>query len=113
MTFHIQGTVPFKGTFEKPIEYSTEYDKSATAPASNFVGGTNYPPPASSMLGYPDMPAPSYSAVVGDEAVNIAGRNDKDTFGDLNYAPVYTFAQPYAGSYQPTAEATETTPLVQ
>ena len=46
------------------------------------------------------MPPPSYSATVGDQAVAISGKKDQHTYGDLNYAPVYTFAQPYQGTYQ-------------
>merc|ERR1719427_1505102 len=56
------------------------------------------------MFGYPDMAPPSYSAVVGQKGVNIAGEDDKHTYGDMSYHPVYTFAQPYQGSYQPPPE---------
>ena len=44
------------------------------------------------------MPPPSYSAVVGEQGVNIAGDKDQHTYGDMNYNPVYTFKlRPFEG----------------
>ena len=52
-------------------------------------------PPPPSLLGYPDMAPPSYASVYGDNATNIADGDDKHTYGNMTYMPVYTFAQPY------------------
>ena len=96
----LMGTVPFRQTYGQPVQYQTQYDPTAAPPAANFIGDMGYPPPQVAAFGYPDMPPPSYSAALGDQAVAINGKKDEHTHGDLNYAPVYTFAQPYQGTYQ-------------
>ena len=96
----ILGTVPFRPTYGQQVQYTTPYDPDAAPPPANFIGDIAYPPPEVSAFGYPDMPPPSYSATVGDQVVAISGKKDQHTYGDLNYAPVYTFAQPYQGTYQ-------------
>lgn len=79
------GTVPFRRTYgQPPVRQPVE--------AASFVP-SNFAPPPANILGYPDMAPPSYAAVAGEAAVNIA--DDQHTGGQLTYTPVYTFAQPY------------------
>ena len=44
---------------------------------------------------FTDMAPPSYASVLNGQQVNIGDENDQHTKGNLNYMPVYTFAQPY------------------
>ncbi|XP_004207784.1 arrestin domain-containing protein 3 isoform X1 [Hydra vulgaris] len=42
-------------------------------------------------MGYPQMSPPLYVPMVGATATNISDENDANTFGDMNYIPVYAF----------------------
>lgn len=85
------GTVPFMRSYGQQMQYQGGYQP----PMPNIQQGMAAPPIPSAMLGYPDMIPPSYSAAVGSNLVNIHGKKDEHTHGDLSYNPVYTFAQPH------------------
>ena len=97
------GTVPYLRTYghTEQYQYGTPQDQEAGPPQANLIGGHAYPPPQPNLMGYTDMAPPSYSTVVGDSGVNIKGEKDEHTLGEMNYTPVYTFAQPYQGEYAP------------
>lgn len=94
------GTVPFLGMYGQAVQYGTPEDQQGP-PAGYIDNYVALPPPPPNVFGYPDMPPPSYSSVVGDEAVNIKKEKNSHTKGDLMYQPIYTFAQPYQGSLTP------------
>lgn len=94
------GTVPFLRMYGQAVQYGTPEDQQGP-PAGFFNNYAALPPPPPNVFGYPDMPPPSYSTAVGDEAINIKKEKDSHTQGNLMYQPVYTFAQPYEGSLAP------------
>merc|ERR1712226_1133194 len=91
------GTVPYTKVYGQPLQYDSPIQPQP--PEANFIGGPSYQPVMPSVFGYPDMPPPSYSAAVGQTGVHIGNDKDKYTHGVLQYNPVYTFAQPYQGTY--------------
>lgn len=86
----VMGTVPYQAA------YGQQHMAVNNQLPPQVPTGPQMPPPPN-LLGYPDMAPPSYAAAVGEKDASIADDDDQHTFGNLNYRPVYTFAQPYQG----------------
>jgi len=100
------GTVPFRQTYSQQFvpPQQPALNPQMPPPLQNPQPGFSQqqhpsapPPPPPQLLGYPDMAPPSYAAAIGDQATNIRDDEDKHTFGEMSYLPVYTYAQPFQG----------------
>ncbi|XP_046852132.1 arrestin domain-containing protein 3-like isoform X2 [Xenia sp. Carnegie-2017] len=104
------GTVPFREMFGNQSSYQLAENQYMEEEFSNWVPPTapvmpSAPPPPSSILGYPDMPPPSYAFAVGGVAVDVGDTNSKSNFGDQSYMPMYTYAQPFQSLAYPPPNA--------
>jgi len=101
------GTIPFRQTYSQQVVLPQQpaMNPQMPPPIQNHQPGFSQqqrpsappPPPPPQLIGYPDIAPPSYAAAVGDQATNIGDDEDKHTFGEMSYLPVYTYAQPLQG----------------
>ena len=87
------GTIPYVANFRQFVENFTIQSEHGSRVESLALP---------SEYNFFDMP-PSYSTVVGETSVNVRNENDKYTFGNMEYCPVYTFAQSNEQDYEQTS----------
>lgn len=91
------GTIPFVGTYGEHVTYGTKEDPKGQPKAN--IDDASIPPIRPELFGYPDMHPPILSSAIGEKKVSIGQDKDFNTYGDLYYIPVYTFAKQYEGTY--------------